>query len=51
MKKNNYLNKFSLKGKLAIVIGGYGLIGFEISKALSDAGAKVIIIDLKKMKR
>lgn len=50
MRKQNYLNKFSLKGKIAIVVGGYGLIGFEISKALSDAGAKVVILDQKKLK-
>ena len=50
MRKQNYLNKFSLKGKIAIVVGGYGLIGFEITKALSDAGAKVVILDQKKLK-
>lgn len=47
MKKDNYLNKFYLNGKTALIIGGYGLMGLEISKALSDAGAKVIILDLK----
>ena len=46
MKKNNYLKKFFLNGKVAIVVGGYGLMGYEISKALNDAGAKVVILDL-----
>lgn len=51
MKKNNYLKKFSLKGKVAIVLGGFGLMGLEISKALSDAGAKVVILDLKEKRK
>ena len=46
MKKNNYLKKFFLNGKVAVVVGGYGLMGYEISKALNDAGAKVVILDL-----
>jgi len=46
--KKNYLNKFSLKGKLAFVIGGMGLIGLETSIAIKSAGAKVIIFDIKK---
>ena len=50
MKKKNYLSRFSLKGKIAIVVGGYGLIGFEITKALADAGAKVVVLDQKKLK-
>ena len=51
MKKKNYLKKFSLNGKVAIVIGGYGLMGYEISKALSDAGAKVAILDIHAIKK
>ncbi len=51
MKKNNYLKKFFLNGKVAIVVGGYGLMGYEISKALNDAGAKVVILDLSENKK
>ena len=46
--KKSYLNKFSLKGKLAFVLGGMGLIGLETSVALKSAGAKVVIFDVKK---
>lgn len=42
----NYLDKFSLKAKIAFVNGGAGLIGSEVVKALSDAGAKVILLDI-----
>ena len=49
--KNNYLKKFDLKNKIAIVVGGFGRIGFAISKGLLDAGAKVIVIDQKKIKK
>ena len=43
----NYLNR-NLNSKIAYVVGGLGAIGLEASKALSDYGAKVIIIDVKK---
>jgi NAD(P)-dependent dehydrogenase (short-subunit alcohol dehydrogenase family) len=42
----NYIKKFSLKGKKAIVCGGAGLLGREIVLALAQAGAKVIIADV-----
>ncbi len=41
----NYIEKFKLKNKKAIVCGGLGLIGKEVSIALSQAGAKVLILD------
>lgn len=44
----NYLNKFLLKNKTAFVNGGAGLIGSEVVKALADAKAKVIILDINK---
>ena len=43
-----YLNKFNLSEKNAIVVGGAGLIGKEITIALSESGASVIVIDLNK---
>ncbi|MFH1305121.1 MAG: SDR family NAD(P)-dependent oxidoreductase, partial [Candidatus Omnitrophota bacterium] len=42
----NYMKKFSLKNKTAFVTGGAGLIGSEVTKALADAGAHVIILDV-----
>lgn len=44
----NYLQKFSLDKKIAYVTGGTGLIGKEVTKALADGGAKVIILDIDK---
>lgn len=46
----DYLNKFSLKGKVAFVTGGLGLIGSEVSKALATAEASTIIIDIDEEK-
>src|SRR3989338_6692760 len=42
---NNYLQKFVLQDKKAIVAGGAGLIGSEIVSALAQAGARVLIAD------
>jgi len=41
----DYLEKFKLSGKTAIVIGGLGLIGREVSIAYATAGAKTIVLD------
>lgn len=39
-------NQFSLKGKTALVTGALGLIGKEHCKALSEAGANVVVADI-----
>ena len=44
----DYKEKFSLKNKTAFIIGGIGLIGREISTALAHAGARTIVLDVKK---
>ncbi len=46
----SYLDKFSLKEKIAFVTGGVGLIGTQVTKALADAGAKVVILDIDQKK-
>lgn len=50
MRKNNNL-KVDLSDKVALVIGGAGSIGQEISIGLFESGAKVIVADLKDFQR
>jgi NAD(P)-dependent dehydrogenase (short-subunit alcohol dehydrogenase family) len=40
------LDKFSLKGKVALVTGGAGLLGKQFSRTLAEAGAQVVVADL-----
>jgi NAD(P)-dependent dehydrogenase (short-subunit alcohol dehydrogenase family) len=42
------LDMFSLGGKVAVVTGGTGVLGNEMCRALSQAGAKVVIIGRRK---
>lgn len=42
----NYFEKFSLKGKKAIVTGGAGILGRHFCKGLADAGADVAVVDI-----
>lgn len=44
------LEQFSLKNKVAVVIGGAGLLGPGIALALADCGAKVVIADIDEKK-
>lgn len=44
----DYLSKFKLDGKIAGVCGGLGLLGKEVTIALAQAGAKVLILDTDK---
>ena len=41
----NYIKKFNLKKKTIFVLGGSGLIGSEICKAVAQLDSKVINID------
>src|SRR5262245_43443993 len=40
------LDRFSLKGRVAVVTGGGGQLGFQFSKTLAEAGGTVIVADL-----
>lgn len=42
------MNIFSTKGKTIIITGGSGYLGFEMTKAFLEAGAKVVIADIVK---
>ncbi len=44
--RHNYLTKFRLDGKVAVVAGGLGLLGKETAVALAQAGAKVLVLDI-----
>ena len=46
----DYTNKFKVANKVAWIMGGLGLIGQEVVKALSLAGAQTIILDITKEK-
>jgi len=50
MNKTNYKRMFTLKNKNVLVLGGSGLIGREIANGLFQLGAKVTVIDKKKLK-
>jgi 2-deoxy-D-gluconate 3-dehydrogenase len=40
------MDKFSLAGRTALVTGGAGLLGRQFTRALGEAGAKVVVADL-----
>lgn len=42
----SYFEKFSLRGKTAIVTGGAGILGSHFCKGLADAGANVAVVDI-----
>ena len=44
---NEFMNSFSLEGKVALVTGASYGIGFAIATALSNAGAKIVFNDIK----
>ena len=43
----DYLNNFSLEGKVALVTGASYGIGFAIAKAMAGAGATIVFNDIK----
>ena len=47
----NYIKQFSLNNKNVFIVGGMGLLGKEITNAIFEAGAKVIIIEFSEKKK
>ena len=43
----NYVNNFSLEGKVALVTGASYGIGFAIASAYAEAGATIVFNDIK----
>lgn len=41
------MNKFSIKGKVAVITGAGGVLGGSIAKSFVQAGAKVVALDLR----
>lgn len=46
----SYKDLFDLKGKVAVVTGGAGILGQHFCAGLAEAGAKVVVVDLQKAK-
>lgn len=42
----DYLRQFRMDGRIAYVVGGVGLIGSQVSRAMASAGAKIVILDV-----
>ena len=45
-KINEYSDIFSLNNRTAFIVGGNGLLGFEITKAISTYDAQAIVLDI-----
>jgi len=43
---SDILDKFQLKGRVAVVTGGAGLLGKQFCRTLAQAGADVVIADI-----
>ena len=43
-------NNFDLRGKVALITGAAGLLGYEHSMALLESGSSIIITDVNKKK-
>lgn len=41
-------NKFSIEGKVAVITGAGGVLGGSIASSLSQAGAKIVVLDIRK---
>lgn len=46
---SNVLEKFQMRGQVAIITGGAGLLGKQFASTLAQAGAAVVVADLNRM--
>jgi NAD(P)-dependent dehydrogenase (short-subunit alcohol dehydrogenase family) len=46
MERGSYLPEFALDGRVAVVTGGARGLGLEMTRALAQAGADVVVVDL-----
>lgn len=42
---HSYLAKYDLKGRVAVITGGGRGIGFACAEALSEAGARIVVLE------
>ena len=47
MSKNSYRGQFDLRGKVAVVTGGAGVLGQHFCAGLAESGARVAVVDLQ----
>lgn len=45
---NNSLSKFCLKGKIAVITGGAGLLGVKHAEIIAEAGGIPVLVDINK---
>jgi len=45
-KKTNYVKRFNLNGKVAVVTGGIGILGKHFCAGLAESGANIAVVDI-----
>ncbi len=50
MREFSYKDSFDLRGKVAVVTGGAGILGEHFCAGLAESGAKLAVVDLNKEK-
>ncbi len=50
-KQNQKNNIFSMSGKVVMIFGGSGKLGIQFSKILKENGAKVYLLDKKRVNK
>lgn len=50
MSETSYRKQFDLRGKIAVVTGGAGILGQHFCAGLAESGATVVVVDLQEAK-